>query len=65
MQITVNGEQRTYSEPLNLNTLLKEVGLLDSAIIVELNHSILDKSQFKTMLVDGDKIELIRFMGGG
>ncbi len=66
MQITVNGETRTYANPLTLVGLLGVLGVNPKSVVVERNLQIVDRSQVESeMIKDGDSIEIIRFVGGG
>ena len=66
MQITVNGETRTYTNPLTLLGLLEVLGVNPKSVVVERNLRIVDRSQVESeMIEDGDNIEIIRFVGGG
>ena len=66
MKIVVNGEEHTYSTPLTVTTLLQRLDLRSEHVAVEINLTILDRSNFPTWnLEDGDKIEILSFIGGG
>jgi thiamine biosynthesis protein ThiS len=66
MQITVNGETRTYAKPLSLVGLLEVLGVNPKSVVVERNLQIVDRSRMESeMIQDGDSIEIIRFVGGG
>jgi thiamine biosynthesis protein ThiS len=66
MQITVNGEKRTYVDSLTLVGLLELLGVNPKSVVVERNLQIVDRSQVESEIVqDGDSIEIIRFVGGG
>jgi thiamine biosynthesis protein ThiS len=66
MQITVNGETRTYANPLTLLGLLEVLGVNPKSVVVERNLEIVDRSRVESEIIkDGDSIEIIRFVGGG
>jgi len=66
MKIIVNGEEQTYSAPLTVTTLLQRLDLRTEHVAVEINLTILDRSNFPTWnLEEGDKIEILSFIGGG
>ena len=47
-------------------TLIKELGLDERKIAVERNREIVPKTQFSSVrLCEGDKIEIVHFIGGG
>jgi len=65
MKITVNGEERTL-DPKTVLGYLVEVGVNPRAVAVELNLDILEKGEYATtMLNEGDKVEIVQFVGGG
>jgi thiamine biosynthesis protein ThiS len=66
MQMQVNGEQRTVLAGLTVAGLLKELDIRPDRVAVELNLTILDRSEFdRRSLQEGDRIEIISFIGGG
>ncbi|HYA03830.1 MAG TPA: sulfur carrier protein ThiS [Syntrophobacteria bacterium] len=66
MQITVNGEKRTYVESVTLARLLEVLGMNSKSVVVERNLQIVDRGRVESeMIQDGDTIEIIRFVGGG
>jgi sulfur carrier protein len=65
MKIVVNGEERTLEQKTVLGFLV-EIGVDPRAVAVELNLDILERGEYATtMLNDGDKIEIVQFVGGG
>ncbi|MDD5795524.1 MAG: sulfur carrier protein ThiS [Oscillospiraceae bacterium] len=63
--ITINGEKLEKSE-IRLSDYLAEKKYKTERIAVELNGEILPKSQYETtVLKDGDKAEIVSFVGGG
>lgn len=63
--ITLNGEPRQVA-PGNILTLLEELALPGTKIAVERNLEIVPKSLFgETAILDGDRIEIVQFVGGG
>ena len=66
MKIVVNGEQRETEEPLTVAQLLETLQLRSEQVAVEINLKILDRGDFlKWNLHDGDKVEILSFIGGG
>lgn len=66
MEITVNGETRRLDGPATVAGLLAALGLEPRKIAVERNLEIVPKSQFgETAVMDGDRIEIVQFVGGG
>jgi sulfur carrier protein len=66
MNITCNGEQRAVEKNSSLNDLVISLELNPQALVAEVNGKIVEHPKFtEQMLQDGDRIELIRFVGGG
>lgn len=67
MKIVVNGDSVEIAAGLSVSELLKvrQVKLPDM-VSVELNDNILERPEFETTkLAEGDRVELLYFMGGG
>ncbi len=66
MDITVNGEEKRFHGPVSVAGLLTALALEPKKIAVERNLEIVPKSLYgETALADGDKIEIVQFVGGG
>ncbi len=66
MEIHVNGEVRTVGEGATVLSLLREFSLPESRVAVERNRSLVRKTEFgSTALAEGDRIEIVTFVGGG
>lgn len=67
MQIIVNGNIEKMPEKVRTISDVKDHFKIESpVVIVEHNDEILDKELHKEQeVVDGDKIELVQFVGGG
>jgi thiazole synthase len=64
--IQVNGEERSAPDGLTVIGLLKELDIRPDRVAVELNLQILERQEFEgSSLKQGDRIEVISFMGGG
>lgn len=65
MRIEVNGEHREV-EAATILALVEELGLDVRKVAVERNLEIVPRSlHATTALVDGDRVELVQFVGGG
>ena len=65
MQISINGEFRETS-PVTVSQLLDTLGINPGRVAVELNREILPKGDYAVrMVADGDKFEIVHFVGGG
>lgn len=67
MNLVINGDAMVLPETVNsVSHLLEHFHLEKKVVIVELNQRILDKSTHaETILTDGDRIEIVHFVGGG
>jgi thiamine biosynthesis protein ThiS len=66
LQLIVNGEPRTIPGPATLITLLAALDLDPRMVVVELNREIIRRPRLgEVALADGDKVELVHFVGGG
>lgn len=66
MKIELNGEERKLEDGQTVEGLLLSIGLDPKKVAVERNLEIVPKSQFNTVhLCEGDKIEIVHFIGGG
>lgn len=66
MKIVINGEERHVLEGLTILELLVELRIQKERVAVELNLDIVPKSRFaETVLNDGDRVEIVSFVGGG
>lgn len=66
MEIQVNGEARTYSCELNLQSLIAELNLGNQAIAVAVNRTVVSRAQWaEYALQAGDQIDVVRAIGGG
>ena len=64
--ITINGTQTTLSTDLTVAEYLEQNNYQTNRIVVELNEEILPKYSYsETMLKDGDRLEVVTFVGGG
>lgn len=65
MIIQVNGETKEIG-PLTVVGLLQSLEIDPRRVAVELNLEILPKPDYETTtLQDGDRIEIVHFVGGG
>jgi len=66
VDIVVNGEKRTVRDGATVLSLLGELSLPESRVAVERNRAIVRKTEFAgTALCDGDRVEIVTFVGGG
>lgn len=66
MKITINGDPRELQDGLTVTALLAELGIQEDRVAIELNLEIVPKARFAdTLLKDGDRVEIVNFVGGG
>lgn len=66
MQLTINGEAREMGGTATVAELLTALSLDARKIAIELNREIVPRSAYaQTALSDGDRIEIVHFIGGG
>ena len=66
MQITVNGSTKLYDAPLAVAGLLERMALAGKKVAVERNGEIVPRgAHASTLLVDGDRLEIVVAVGGG
>jgi sulfur carrier protein len=66
MRLTINGKDQGFSDTLNLAQLIDQLGMKGDRVAVELNREIVSRAQWaETSLKDGDRLEIVHFVGGG
>ena len=66
MQLQINGELRSFPEKLSLSELIVQLGMKQDRVAVELNLEIVPRGNWEaTVLKDGDRLEILHFVGGG
>ncbi len=66
MQIIVNGKPLDVREGMNIKDLLVELGVQTRGTAVEINREIVPKTRHaERRLEEGDRVEIIRMVGGG
>jgi thiamine biosynthesis protein ThiS len=69
MHLTINGEPHRVAEadgPTPLDQLLAMLGVSSVAVAVLHNGSVVGRERFaQTLIQNGDRLEIVRFVGGG
>ncbi|MBW8890826.1 sulfur carrier protein ThiS [Caulobacter sp. LARHSG274] len=66
MRLLLNGEERVFDGVGTLADLVASLGLDARKVAVERNLEIAPRSTYAdTALADGDRIEIVTFIGGG
>jgi thiamine biosynthesis protein ThiS len=66
MKLQINGNSREFPGPLSLQDLFPQLGIKPDRVAVELNRNLVPREQWdQTTLSDGDRLEIVHFVGGG
>lgn len=66
MTVVVNGTQREVADSLAVSDLLILLGLTPGRLAVEVNRKIVRRVEWdSTRLSEGDRVEIVHFVGGG
>ncbi|NHN35344.1 sulfur carrier protein ThiS [Paenibacillus agricola] len=66
MQLIINGEERELESLSTVAELLTLFKLEQKILVVELNRDIVERNEYNTTpLHEGDKLEIVHFVGGG
>ena len=66
LRIEVNGEGRDVADGHSVADLLRDLDLDGRLVVVELNREIIRRTEIEDVaLRDGDRVEIVHFVGGG
>jgi thiamine biosynthesis protein ThiS len=66
VKIIVNGTERDVEAGITIADLVADLNLRTDRIATERNLQVVPKAQYaETQLADGDKLEIVTFVGGG
>ena len=66
MEIYINQEKKVIDGEMSINDLLSFLEIQNKYIAVEVNKTIIPKSEYEIFIVkNNDKIEIINAVGGG
>ncbi len=66
MKIVLNGKPETLDDATSVAELLKRLDLDPIRVAVEINEDVLRRKTFAdTAIRDGDRVEIVTFVGGG
>lgn len=66
INVTVNGAEHRFEQPLDVANLLRRLALSGRKIAVEKNGEIVPRSAHgETLVRDGDRLEIVVAVGGG
>jgi thiamine biosynthesis protein ThiS len=64
--VQLNGESREVRDRATLADLVTELSLPPARIAIELNQKVVRRDRWaETTLAEGDRIEIVHFVGGG
>ena len=71
MNLQINGESRAFPNPapsaaFTLAALIEALAIKSDRVAVELNRDLVPRARWpETLLKDGDRLEIVHFVGGG
>ncbi|HVP47247.1 MAG TPA: sulfur carrier protein ThiS [Bryobacteraceae bacterium] len=66
MKLLINGEERSFNDGLTLAALVEQLGVKADRVAIEVNHIIVHRDAWSaTKLREGDRLEVVHFVGGG
>jgi len=66
LSITVNGKETELPNGASINDLILSLGLTPHRLAVELNGRIVRRANWdSTSISEGDRVEIVHFVGGG
>jgi len=65
-KIQLNGVPYEINDGTNLNELLNKLKIQKNKVAIEVNGEIVEKSKYPNLILNkGDKVEIVKFIGGG
>lgn len=66
MKLIINGDEREFESISTLSQLLSRLELKGDRVAIELNRDLIPRERWSSsQLNDGDKLEIVHFVGGG
>ena len=66
MRIKLNGETKDVDDGTTLLSLVEQLSLAPERLAVELNQEVVRRAEWpEVKLSDGDRVEVVHFVGGG
>ncbi len=66
MRLVLNGSEREVGEATTVAELLDALGIPRATVVVERNGEVLSRERYpEVALGNGDRLEVVRFVGGG
>ena len=65
-KIQLNGDPYEVNKGTNLNELLNKLKIPKNKVAVEVNGEIVEKKKYQNLILNkDDKVEIVKFIGGG
>ena len=65
-KIQLNGDLYEINDGTNLNELLNKLKIQKNKVAIEVNGEIVEKNKYPNLILNkGDKVEIVKFIGGG
>jgi len=65
-KIQLNGDPYEINNGTNLNELLNTLKIKKNKVAIEVNGEIVEKNKYPNLILNkGDKVEIVKFIGGG
>ena len=65
-KIQLNGDPYEINYGTNLNELLNKLKIQKNKVAIEVNGEIVEKNKYPNLILNkGDKVEIVKFIGGG
>jgi sulfur carrier protein len=66
IDVVINGQPRSMNAGTTVLALIAELGLEGKPVAVERNREVVPRAKHATtVLADGDRVEVVTFVGGG
>jgi thiamine biosynthesis protein ThiS len=66
VRIRLNGDPHELAAPLTIAALLDSLAIDTRRVAVERNLTVVKRAEYdKTMVEEGDEVEIVNFVGGG
>ena len=66
MKLIINGEEKLIDDNKSINQIMIDLEIIDKVMACAVNMDIVKKEQWSSFIPkEGDKIELLQFVGGG
>jgi thiamine biosynthesis protein ThiS len=66
VRVVINGDDKEVREGVTVAELITDLDLKPERVAIELNRKILARPEWpRAGLADGDKVEIVHFVGGG